>query len=163
MGIGIVVHGVIVAPGWANQEPSLRVHRHNRRVIRALPESDAEWPFLTRSMFSFVRLRKTFAHQTPQYEHALIHFAGDYKNMFVLEAAWIRKFEALLAKLCWYEAFVYHEWLKIRYHWAAQWTSESFLSNPPLPPSRWELKCHEMAGSEVPYAQAIEGPYSPRR
>jgi hypothetical protein len=33
-----------------------------------------------------------------QYENHVIHFAGDYKNMYLLEADWVRKFEAVLSR-----------------------------------------------------------------
>src|SRR5258708_2631938 len=108
MDVGVVVHGIIKFPGCASQAPSIRVFRHNRKVIRSLPALDPEWPFITRSMFALAPSRPANAVTVPQYEVALIHFAGSYKNMHVLPTAWIRKFESILARLCCYEAVVYN-------------------------------------------------------
>jgi len=75
-----------------------RVSRLNRRVLAALPESHQEWPFLTRGMFSMLPLRTSCERRIPQYEDQVIHFAGDYKDMWTLEAAWVVKFERSAAK-----------------------------------------------------------------
>src|SRR5262249_5236424 len=90
MGIGVVVHGFIEFVGSGRQPEWKRVFRHNRRVINSLPVSDGEWPFMPRVMFSVLPLRPSLERCIPQYENGLIHFAGDYKNMYLLEADWVR-------------------------------------------------------------------------
>jgi len=109
MGIGVAVHGVVKFPGWGNQAPSVRVLRHNRNVIRSLPALDPEWPFITRSMFAFAPYRPALDIAVPQYELALIHFAGSYKNLYLLSDDWIQKFETILGRLCAFRAIVYNE------------------------------------------------------
>ena len=161
MGIGVVVHGIIRAPGVGTEEPSMRTHAHNQRVIEALPESDTEWPFFTRSMFSMLPLRTSLDVQIPQYENAVIHFAGDYKGMLILEADWIRKFEKLLAQLCWTRATVYNEFSTLVYEWEADWPSESYLHIPPIPPRKWKLTCGLQKIEPTPLTEAIDGHYTP--
>lgn len=161
MGIGVVVHGIIESPGWGTQEPSVRTHTHNQRVIEALPQSDTEWPYLTRSMFSILPLRQSFDVQIPQYEKAVIHFAGAYKGMFILESDWIRKFEKLLAQLCWTRAIVYNQFSSLVYEWEADWPSESFFHTPPIPPKKWKLTCGLQKIEPMRLTEAIDGPYTP--
>jgi hypothetical protein len=160
MGIGVAVHGVIEFPGWGRQAPSLRILRHNRNVIRSLPALDPEWPFITRSMFAFAPYRPTNEVTVPQYELALIHFAGSYKNLYFLSADWIRKFEGILGRLCWLKAIVYNEFSQVRYVWDPDWPMEHAMGVPPNPPQRWSLKCYQHGAKEISHAEAIEGPYS---
>jgi len=159
MGIGIVVHGFITAPGWGDQLPSLRVYRHNKAVIQSLPALDPTWPFIVRSMFALSPYRTKLEVTVPQHEHQLIHFAASYKNMYILSADWIFKFEAILKRLWATKAVVYCDWSKVRYEWKADWSSEEFLHNPPLLPKNWNLKCSHSKGVEVAYSEAIEGKY----
>jgi len=161
MGIGVVVHGIIKSPGWANQEPSERTYAHNQRVIEALPEGDTEWPYITRSMFSILPLRRSLDMNIPQYEDAVIHFAGGYKGMLILEADWIRKFEKLLAQLCWTRATVYNAFSSLVYEWESDWPSESFFHDPPIPPRKWKLTCGLQKIESVPLTEAVDGPYTP--
>jgi hypothetical protein len=161
MGIGVVVHGIIESPGWASQETSVRAYRHNRRVIEALPQSDSEWPFITRSMFSILPLRPSFDIRIAQYETAIIHFAGVYKNMYHLDADWVRKFERLLARLCWTRAIVYNEFSCIFHKWDSDWPTESFMHDPPIPPKRWTLTCGQIKVEPITFAGAIDGDYTP--
>src|SRR2546426_3154599 len=104
MGIGVIVHGFIVCPGWGHQVEDQRVFHHNKKVIEQLPVSDPEWPFLTRSMFSMLPLRTAVELCVPQYESQVIHFAGSYKDMFLATPEWLTKFEGLLSRLCWFSA-----------------------------------------------------------
>lgn len=158
MGIGFAVHGFIAAPGWYDQEPSLRVFTHNKAVIQSLPELDKDWPFIVRSMFALSPYRTKLEVSVPQYEHMLIHFAASYKDMYLLSADWILKFEAILKKLCAQRAVVYCD-IGTRYEWHADWPSEDFLRNPPLLPRKWVLKCYEGGSKEIPYIEAIDGAY----
>jgi hypothetical protein len=159
MGIGVVVHGFITAPGWGDQAPSLRVYRHNKAVIRSLPALDPDWPFIVRSMFALSPYRTKLEVSVPQYEHQLIHFAASYKDMHVLEAAWIFKFEAILKRLFATHAVVYCDWSKIRYEWEASWSSDEFLHDPPVPPKSWTLKCYKCGKAEIQYSEAIDRKY----
>ncbi len=160
MGIGVTVHGVIEFPGWGKQAASVRVFRHNRAVMRSLPSIDPDWPFVTGSMFAMAPYRPTNDVQVPQYEVALIHFAGSYKDMYFLPVTWIRKFETILSRLCCYRAVVYNEFTGIQYRWEAKWSEETFLSDPPRPAQIWALKCYEGERKEIPHAKAIDGYYS---
>jgi hypothetical protein len=157
MGIGVAVHGVIQSPGWGNQAPSLKILKHNKSVIRSLPELDPEWPFITRSMFAFAPYRPSNDVTIPQYELALIHFAASYKNMYLLSLEWIRKFEAILGRLCCYNATVYNEFCQTQYVWDAKWSQENIFGDPPLPPQEWSLACYHRERKEIPYAEAIDG------
>lgn len=161
MGIGVIVHGFIRTPGWGTQDPSERCYAHNQRVIESLPASDPEWPFFTRSMFTIPPLRRSFAVQIPQYETAGIHFLGEYKNMYVLEAAWIRKFEGLLTRLCWIGAKVYVDFGGLLYEWEPSSPYDGCMSNPPIPPKLWKLTCSQLKLEPIPVESAIDGKYLP--
>jgi hypothetical protein len=160
MGIGVIVHGYIECPGYAPSPATKRVYRSNRRVIRGLPISDADWPFITRDMFSFLPLRPMRDRQIPQYENQVIHFAGDYKNMYVLEADWVRKFEGLLSRLCWYRAVVILEFSALRYEWEVPFEhfGDRYELNPPRPPTQWAFRCYRLERQPLPVAEAVDGP-----
>jgi hypothetical protein len=162
MGIGVVIHGYIECPGYAYTAETKRVYRANRRVILGLPVSDSEWPFITRDMFSVLPLRPTWDRRIAQYENQLIHFAGDYKNMYVLEADWVRKFESLLAKLCWYRAAVMLEFSALRYEWEVPFdhVADRHRENPPRPPTEWSFQCFRMEQEPLSIGEAIDGPLS---
>jgi hypothetical protein len=160
MAIGVVVYGVIQCPAWGWSADGKRLYRHNRRVISHLPESDADWPFLTKGMFSVPPLRVQSERRVPQYEHQIIHFAGEYKNMVILEAAWIRKFELLLSKLCWYSATVTNDFSKIQYDWAVSLGGEQtrgYLDNVPRPPSEWSFRCSGIDLRPLTRTEAVDG------
>ena len=55
---------------------------------RSLPGGCFQWPH-------FAERRRE---RIPQYQHQVIHFAGEYKNMYVLEADWVRKFRRAAAE-----------------------------------------------------------------
>jgi hypothetical protein len=160
MGVGVVMHGFIECPGFAWTPETKRIYRANRRVILGLPVSDPEWPFITRDMFSLLPLRPKWERHVAQYENQIIHFAGDYKNMIVLEADWVRKFEALLSRLCWYQAVVELEFTRLRYEWRVSFdhTGERYRGNPPRPPTEWSFACCSMERKPLPLGEAIDGP-----
>jgi hypothetical protein len=111
-------------------------------------------------MFAMGPYRPTYQVTVPQYETTLIHFAGSYKDMFILPTTWIRKFESILARLCCYRAIVYNEFTDIQYVWEAEWSAETFQSVPPKPAARWSLKCYKRGEKEVPHTETIDGMYS---
>jgi hypothetical protein len=158
MGIGVILHGYIECPGYARAAETRRVYRANRRVILGLPVSDPDWPFITRDMFSVLPLRPTWDRRVAQYENHVIHFAGDYKNMHVLEADWVRKFEGLLSRLCWYRAVVMLEF-GLRYEWevAFDHIGERYNGNPPRPPTEWSFTCHRVERRPMSVMEAVDG------
>jgi hypothetical protein len=162
MGIGVVIHGYIECPGYGYEADTKRVYRANRRVILGLPVSDSEWPFMTRDMFSQLPLRPKVDRCIAQYEHQLIHFAGDYKNMYLLEADWVRKFESLLAKLCWYRAVVMLEFSALRYEWETSFDhiGGRYREDPPRPPTEWSLQCFRTEKQLLSIDEALDGPLS---
>jgi len=162
MGVGVVIHGYIECPGYAFMAETKRVYRANRRVILNLPISDSEWPFITRDMFSVLPLRPTWDRRIAQYENQLIHFAGDYKNMYVLEADWVKKFESLLARLCWYSAVVMLEFSALRYEWEVSFDhiGDRYRENPPRPPKEWTFQCFRMKQELLSIGEAIDGALS---
>lgn len=162
MGIGVIIHGYIECPGYAFTAETKRIYRANRREILGLPVSDAEWPFITRDMFSMLPLRPTRDRRVAQYESQIIHFAGTYKNMCVLEADWLRKFESPLAELCWYRAAVMLEFSGLRYEWEVSFDhiADRYRENPPRPPTKWSFQCFRMGQTPLSIDEAIAGPLS---
>ena len=159
MGIGVVIHGYIECPGYAWQAEDKRIYRANRRVILGLPVSDPEYPFITRDMFSVLPLRPTLERRVAQYENHVIHFAGDYKNMYALDADWIRKFEAILSRLCWNRAVVTLDFSSFRYEWTVtDWNQKfAYRSNPPRPPTHWSFKCYRTELRPLAAGEAVNG------
>jgi hypothetical protein len=166
MGIGVIVHGFIASTGYGGQVESHRLYRHNRAVIRSLPDVDEEWPFFTRSMFSSLPLRKHLEIRIPQNEWLIISFGASYKNMYQLEGAWIRKFEGLLSRLCWARASVFVDFSALRYDWevARSEIQENFFADPPRPPRHWTLQCKRLNAESVDLQNHVDGdPYVPLR
>ena len=159
MGIGAVIHGFIECPGWSHNSNVKRLFRLNRKVLSSLPISDTDWPFITKDMFSMLPLRPSLERQVAQYENQVIHFAGDYKNMYILEADWITKFERLLARLYWHSAVVTNEFSALRYEWsiAPDRMGDMIDRDPPLPPTEWTFRCFKMTLNQLPLSEAVEG------
>lgn len=163
MGIGVIVHGFIESTGYGHQVESRRIYRHNRAVIRTLPELDTDWPFVTRSMFSLLPIRKKFEVSIPQYESLVIAFGASYKNMYVLEAAWIRKFERLLSMLCWDRAGAFLEFSGLHYRWdvPSDQQQSNYFADPPHPPRQWSLKVMKFDEMPLPLSENVVGTYVP--
>jgi hypothetical protein len=165
MGISVVIHGFIETSGVGRDERTQRVHRHNCEVIGALPEFDDEWPFITRSMFSIPVLGSSqdVALRVPQYESIVIAFGGSYKNMYLLEADWIRKFEHLLSRLCWDGACVYNDFSGISYTWDVDVKEmiKNRAQDIPCPPTKWSFKYKRLKTEDVAMSEAIDGKYVP--
>ena len=159
MGIGATIHGIIDAPAVFKRglfEPDdLRVYRHNRAIIRNLPERDPDY-LITRAMFAFPPYRKRQGAMAPAYDRAPIHFAGNYKEMLLLPDRWIHKFEQLLANLFWESAVVYNEFAGLRYTWKPL----DGFSHDPRVQTKFALTCWILKGmEELPVADAIYGEY----
>lgn len=154
MGICVIVHGFIEYPGWSDDDMKGRLHRHNKAVIGALPNTDDDRPSITRSMFTLMPPKGT----EPYYGTLLIAFAGSYKNMYRLNSGWIRKFEALLAKLCWYRASVFLDFGSLRYDWAVEpkHVEERCFAVPPQPPLKWSFKCSRLEEKAIPITEAVD-------
>jgi len=156
MGIGVVIHGYISCYGFINQPDVKRVFRHNQRVLKQLPNPDPEWPFLPREMFSMLPLRTDQRLGIPQYEHQIIHFAGDYKNMYLLQADWVRKFEQLLSRLVWTKAVVMLDFSDLRYEWnVPPEFDDGFSHDPPIPPTRWTFQSYRIDSTSA--GEFVEG------
>lgn len=71
----------------------------NKHVIKKLLPLDDDWPKLTKNMFSI----SSTNYETPGfYKVEMIHFGASIKY---LDEAWLTKFETLLEKLSWKEAY----------------------------------------------------------
>ena len=97
MGHESFVYGLIAG---ADRNPNEA--RANAAVIAGLPESDA-WPFLTRVMFTIPPETVVGGH----YRSQAIHFGASYKSVEWEWAEWLEKFEALLVRLVWKQAWVH--------------------------------------------------------
>ena len=139
-------------------------YRANRRAIRALPLSDPDWPFINRELFTVQPLRTLLELQIPQYESYLIHFGGTYKNMYILQAEWIAKFEKLLSRLCWYRAVVLLEFGALRYEWNIDFkqVGDRYLRDPPEPPTEWSFQCFQSQRNPLDMREAVDGPLDSR-
>ncbi len=162
MGMGVNIFGYIDCPGYGWQREDQRVFQQNRRVIEHLPESDPEWPSITRSMFSLLPLPRSSEVGIPQYENQLIHFAGSYRNMFVIEAKWLSKFESILSRLCWFSATVINDFAGMEYCWNIDYAAfgHAYQSVPPRPPTQWSFEFHKLEPVPVETKVAIQGTFS---
>jgi hypothetical protein len=88
------------------------VHMHNLRAIESIPESDAEYPFLTRSMFGLALPRLGFSVDRGIIRQ-IIHFGASLKvgiDDTGFADRWLKKFEQhLLARVVWRSAVVHTE------------------------------------------------------
>ncbi|MFO1512513.1 MAG: hypothetical protein U1F83_06300 [Verrucomicrobiota bacterium] len=160
MGECLLIHGFIACPGWGRDEADRRVLHHNSKVIEQLPVSDSEWPFLTKTMFASLPLRTSRDQNVPQYDTHLIHFAATYKGGFLLSANWLKKFEGLLSKLCWFDVTVIcsgyaYQWVVDR-----QTAGEQFGSNPPIPCSKWRFYYVELFEKPASKEDSIDGVFT---
>lgn len=106
MGMSTTLYGCILEFGPYNEFHD-RIKEHNDSVLRSLPEFD-EWPPLTRQMFA-VTQNSDFKVIPPNYEYygRAFHFGGQFKSIECEWKEWKAKFEMLLTKLIWMEAFVH--------------------------------------------------------
>lgn len=114
MGVDLLVFGYIQEiwlPGLVGGSEQESKHRrdmcteigaHDDEVLGALPEEDDNDPPLCRPMFGW----PVFGPSQITYCQRLVHFGASFKNADYLLRDWIDKFEALLRKLYWEEAYV---------------------------------------------------------
>jgi hypothetical protein len=74
------------------------IHAHNRRIIESLPDIPSE--FISRQMFAIVEPPLAFRSQ-------LIHFARSINYIEECWAEFLRDFEALIARMCWYSVHLH--------------------------------------------------------
>lgn len=123
------LYGCIVEDGFYG-ELQHKIKLHNDAALKSLPEFD-EWPPLTRQMFAITQ-DSDYAREAPTYEYKgrVFHFGGQFKSIEYDWKAWKAKFENLLTKLVWQEAYVHFEpefstlqtfkWRMIRDKWNPQ-------------------------------------------
>jgi hypothetical protein len=129
MGHQSLVYGVIEVFS-CNSE----VDRINRKALEELPENDAVWPYLLRSMFNATFNEKL----NVQYGFQVIHFGASYKEIEYDWDDWLRKFEMLLSSICGVSAIVHlhtEQNGKHTYEWVGT-QLDSFMLNQP---STWEF------------------------
>lgn len=82
--------------------------------------------------------------------------------MFVLEVDWVRKFEALLARLCWDRAVANLEFSGLRYEWTMSNRDaiDRYAEIPPRPPTEWTFDCFSIEKKPITFQEALDGPYS---
>jgi len=92
---------------------TIGVHQHNLMVLGGLPDHDADWPFLTRHMFSTAKPAYGSTADRGDYKSQIIHFGASLKDDPDQEShweKWLEKFEKLLLKkLVWHSAMVHIE------------------------------------------------------
>ena len=100
------------APGHIDAPYRGAIHAHNHRAIESLPDSDDEYPFLTRHMFGVAHPRLGFTIDRGIVRQ-IIHFGASLKVGFEdaqFADAWLRKFEkCALDELAWSNAVVHFE------------------------------------------------------
>lgn len=89
------------------------IHHHNRCVLQGLPDTDSDWPFLTRHMFSMATPKLEWNADRGLYGVQLIHFGASLKVDFAdtkFVGQWLEKFEQQLMKpLVWLSARIHFE------------------------------------------------------
>ena len=157
MGISVTLCGFVECPDY-RMVNGRRIYRHNRRTLLELPDFDETWPALTRTMFSAVPPRISLDRHVAAYESQILSFGGSYNNMYRLDAAWMEKFERLLARLCWFRAVVMLDFTALRYEWEVDWMHhKGYCENPPLPPASWRFRCVDYEQKWVDPQEAIDG------
>ena len=96
-----IIYGYIQCAEWMSSDVH-RLHRLNREIIAALPETDT-FPHLTRGMFAVPGEDLQQAGSKLQ----IIHFGASMYEVEIEWRKWLEKFEALLKKLYWFNATVH--------------------------------------------------------
>lgn len=112
MGHHTIVYGRISGATWKTKD-YYKLHRYNREVLDSLPETDAEYPWLNRSMFSI-------PNEQGVYRDQVITFGASYKTLEYEWHIWMDRFEELLKKLFWFDVTIHAEFEimgKYQYHW----------------------------------------------
>lgn len=111
MGVPLVLIGYIQEawPGAAGENEVLQrkvdldaaIQANTDAVLAALPQED-NWPPLCKPMFGWPRADEPLI----TYRHRVIHCAASIKNADFAIRDWLDKFESLLRKLHWIEAYI---------------------------------------------------------
>jgi hypothetical protein len=117
MGYKAVVYGRIEGSSEANRNRDApypgAIHHHNRCVVQGLPDTDSDWPFLTRHVFSLSVPKLEWNHDRGIYKGQIIHFGANLKADLAdtdFAETWLQKFEQqLLTPLVWRTAAVHFE------------------------------------------------------
>ena len=106
MGMATILYGCITEYGVYNELQD-KIKKHNDSVLKSLPDFD-EWPPLTRQMFATTK-DSDYKRTPPTYEYwgRTFHFGGHFKSIEYEWSEWKIKFETLLTKLVWKDAFVH--------------------------------------------------------
>ncbi len=106
MGIATTLYGCISEYG-VYTDLQHKIKKHNDLGIESLPTFD-KWPPLTRQMFAITQ-DSDFEKGSPTYEYwgRTFHFSGQFKTIEYEWKEWKEKFEVLLTKLVWKNAFVH--------------------------------------------------------
>jgi hypothetical protein len=137
MGANAVIYGAIAGPWPAGPTVWRRMNRHNRAVLRMLPDTD-EYPPLARGMFAVTDRRRLY------WQAQVIHFGWSTRNFAEHWSEWREKFEGLLRQLFWTTARVHVE-AEYDGNWTCTWVirSESVqrwvATDPPAPDNEWEF------------------------
>lgn len=103
MGFESIVYGLISGSTWSVKKGGYRKSQYkNIEVISSIPEEDNLWPPITRNMFSTPNDKPMCG----VYRSQPLHFGCSLKGLEFSEISiWLDKFEKLLKKLYWFEAF----------------------------------------------------------
>lgn len=108
-----IIYGRISGATWKTED-YYRLHRINLDVINSLSESDDEFPWINRSMFSIPNEQGVFRDQ-------VITFGASYKTLEYEWHLWLEKFEAILKQLYWFDVTIHAEFEVMgtyRYEWS---------------------------------------------
>ena len=139
MGYETVVYGYIKGDTLKPGTPEYyALHSLNRAVIDGLPDDD-DWPFLTRSMFSYPGEDAMHG----RYRRQIIHFGASFKELESDWEEWLEKFEALLKRLYWWEAKLHLEAELVgnyAYTWKAKYDPDKWSQPIHLPTTNWDFE-----------------------
>lgn len=118
MGYKLIVYGRIEGARDPNREREApfrgALYHHNRCALEALPDTDDDWPFLTRHMFDVASPKLGLSFDRGIFQTQIVHFGASLKTAdrdgteFV--ETWLAKFEKhLLSSLVWLSATVHFE------------------------------------------------------
>ncbi len=129
--MGDVVSRYILSHSFGGKE--VEIFEHNVKSIKALPENES---YLIQSMFSTIPLKYIGHVSTFQ----VIHFAGVYDEMYVLDKEWVKEFENLLSNLSWWKAVVFHSYSGMRLEYTSM---DHEVGNEVIPTFKWKVKGYD--------------------
>ena len=128
-----IIYGRISGASW-KIEDYCKLHKLNIDVINSLPESDSEFPWINRSMFSIPNEQGTFRDQ-------VITFGASYKTLEYEWHLWIEKFEELLKRLFWFDVTIHAEFEimgNYKYDWFIKTDlMDNWHNEPLIPINEW--------------------------